>query len=124
MTNEEAIKKMEFLRNAYKKLIDEGVDNGRFVGTGVEGQWKSSTPLNKCNADLCEACEMAIEALEKEIPKSVAQPKELVRYGMGERYDDYGCPLCGTFLASEPQGNQQKGLTRCWKCGQIVKWGD
>lgn len=71
-----------------------------------------------------EALDMAIENLEKEIPKNVAQPKELVRYGMGERYDDYGCPLCGTFLASEPQGNQQKGLTRCWKCGQIVKWGD
>ena len=66
MTNEEAIKKMEFLRNAYKKLIDEGVDNGRFVGTGVEGQWKSSTPINKCNAELCEACEMAIEALEQQ----------------------------------------------------------
>lgn len=71
-----------------------------------------------------EAVEMAIENLEKEIPKNVAQPKELVRYGMGERYDDYGCPLCGTFLASEPQGNQQKCLTRCWKCGQIVKWGE
>ena len=78
----------------------------------------------KTIGDQVDDLEMAIEALKKDIPQNVAQPKELVRYGMGERYDDYGCPLCGTFLAREPQGNQHKGLTRCWKCGQIVKWGE
>ena len=79
----------------------------------------------KTIGDQVDALEMAIEALKKDIPKNVAQPKDLVRYGMGERYEDYGCPSCGSFLASEPEGNRNKGkLSRCWKCGQIVKWGE
>jgi hypothetical protein len=28
---------MEFMRDAYQKLIDENVDEGRFVGTDVTG---------------------------------------------------------------------------------------
>jgi hypothetical protein len=37
VNNTDAIHKMEFMRDAYQKLIDENVDEGRFVGTDVTG---------------------------------------------------------------------------------------
>ena len=66
MTREEAIRKMEFCKNAYQKLIDEEVDNGTFVGAGVNGVWKADTPLTKAYSDMVDACDMAIKALEQE----------------------------------------------------------
>lgn len=66
MTREEAIRKMEFCKNAYQKLIDEEVDNGTFVGTGVNGVWKADTPLTKAYSDMVDACDMAIKALDQE----------------------------------------------------------
>ena len=65
MTKEEALHKLEFMRNAYQKLIDENVDEGRFVGTDVTGTWKADTPLNKVYAEHVEALDMAISALEE-----------------------------------------------------------
>ena len=66
MTKEEALHKLEFMRNAYQKLIDENVDEGRFVGTDVTGTWKSDTPLNKVYAEHVEALDMAISAMKKQ----------------------------------------------------------
>ena len=66
MTKEEALHKLEFMRNAYQKLIDENVDEGRFVGTDVTGTWKADTPLNKVYAEHVEALDMAIAAIKKQ----------------------------------------------------------
>lgn len=66
MTKNEAIRKMEFCKNAYQKLIDEEIDHGTFVGTGVSGVWKADTPLTKAYSDMVDACDMAIKALEQE----------------------------------------------------------
>lgn len=66
MKREEAKRKMNFLKEAYQKLIDEGVDNGTVVGTGVRGTWKSDTTLTKAYEDMIDACDVAIEALEQE----------------------------------------------------------
>ncbi len=66
MTTEEALHKLEFMRNAYQKLIDENVDEGRFVGTDVTGTWKAETPLNKVYAEHVEALDMAISAMKKQ----------------------------------------------------------
>lgn len=65
MTKEEALHKLEFMRNAYQQLIDENVDEGRFVGTDVTGMWKADTPLNKIYAEHVEALDMAISAIKK-----------------------------------------------------------
>lgn len=65
MTKEEALHKLEFMRNAYQQLIDENVDEGRFVGTDVTGTWKADTPLNKVYAEHVEALDMAISAIKK-----------------------------------------------------------
>ena len=66
MTKEEALHKLEFMRNAYQQLIDENVDEGRFVGTDVTGTWKADTPLNEVYREHVEALDMAISALEKQ----------------------------------------------------------
>ena len=64
MENREAIRKIKFMRDAYQKLIDENVDEGIFVGTGVNGTWKSDTPLNEAYREHVEALDLAISALE------------------------------------------------------------
>ena len=67
--------------------------------------------------DYQEAFNMAIEALEKQIPKKPLQDKK-PRYGMGYEYYDWVCPTCGHFLAPEPQ---KIGNHHC-KCGQAIDW--
>ena len=59
-----AINKLDFMRSAYQKLIDEKVDEGIFVGTGVTGTWKADTPLNEAYREHVEALDLAISALE------------------------------------------------------------
>ena len=63
-----------------------------------------------------EAVEMAISALEKQIPKKPEQSK-IPRYGMGYEYYDWYCPTCGRFLAFE----SSKGDHHC-TCGQAIDW--
>ena len=63
------------------------------------------------------AMELAVEALEKQIPKKPVQDKK-PRYGMGYEYYDWVCPTCGCFLAHEPQ---RKGNHHC-VCGQAIDW--
>lgn len=64
-----------------------------------------------------EACDMAINALEKQIPVKPVKSKE-ERYGMGYVYHDWVCPSCGKFLAYEPE---ESGCHHC-KCGQAIDW--
>lgn len=45
-----------------------------------------------------EALDMAIQALEKQIPK---KPMRIERNAMGWEYRDYYCP-CGKFIGAEP----------------------
>lgn len=66
MTKEEALRKLEFMRNAYQKLIDENVDEGRFVGTDVTGTWKADVTLNEVYREHVEALDMAITAMKKQ----------------------------------------------------------
>ena len=66
MENREAIRKIKFMRDAYQKLIDENVDEGRFVGTDVTGMWKADTPLNEVYREHVDALDLAISALEKQ----------------------------------------------------------
>ena len=66
MTKEEALHKLEYMRDAYQKLIDENISDGEFVGDGVTGTWKSDTPLNEVYREHVEALDMAISAMKKQ----------------------------------------------------------
>lgn len=62
-----------------------------------------------CDED-CEALNMAIEALEKQIPKKVT----LV---FKNDYDLVYCPRCGVKFI-------QYGLHFCGECGQALDWSE
>lgn len=96
MTNDEAIKAIEAVRNVILK----------------DPSWLKSF-VDKVN----EACDMAIDALKKQIPVKPVKSKE-ERYGMGYVYHDWICPTCGRFLAHEPE---KSGNRHC-KCGQAIDW--
>lgn len=66
MTREEAKHKLDFMKKAYQKLIDEKVDSGKLVGDGVRGEWKAEAPLDEAYKDMIEALDMAIKALEQQ----------------------------------------------------------
>lgn len=73
-----------------------------------------------------EACVIACEALEKQVPK---KPIALTN-----RYPDeqYGCPICGNLVGyptfkNTPFGEMRNGEIKydyCLKCGQKLKWGE
>lgn len=106
MNNKEAIYKLEYMRNAYQKLIDEKVDEGRLVGTGITGTWMADTPLNDAYEEHIEAIDLAITALEKQEPMRPLQ-KEMNIEGRaitpcgfcGEELPNNAfydfCPYCG-----------------------------
>lgn len=96
MTNDEAIKAIEVVRNVILK----------------DPSWLKSF-VDKVD----EACDMAINALKKQIPVKPVKSKE-ERYGMGYVYHDWVCPSCGKFLAYEPE---ESGCHHC-KCGQAIDW--
>lgn len=96
METQEAIKAIEVVRNVILK----------------DPSWLKSF-VDKVN----EACDMAINALEKQIPVKPVKSKD-PRYGMGYVYHDWVCPSCGKFLAYEPE---ESGCHHC-KCGQAIDW--
>ena len=92
MTNEEAIKELKEDRALYESDIVEEGD-----GT-PEGQ-------------LMLAIDMAIEALEKQIPKEVVIQK--IDEGIELRY----CPRCHVRFI-------RTGMNYCGDCGQALDWDD
>ena len=63
-----------------------------------------------------EALTMAINALEKQIPKKV-QLRHIRKY---DGYDDGECPNCGMSVSRECDGND----VFCPDCGQKLDWSD
>lgn len=61
-----------------------------------------------------KANEMAIQALEKQIPKKpIKSKKQVVRY-----VNTYCCPICNLKFTGT-------GITKwCYHCGQKLDWGD
>ena len=57
---------------------------------------------------LREGLDLAIEVLEKQIPRQVGDI-------IGDYENDYDCPICGTITRFEHQRH-------CIECGQKLKW--
>lgn len=68
-----------------------------------------------------EALGIAIQALEKQIPK---KPRKTDSYrGMLIRVYAYACPTCGN-ACLEKYMNERQNTMFCWNCGQKLDWSD
>lgn len=64
---------------------------------------------------------MAIQALEKQIPK---KPRKTDSYkGVLKRVYAYVCPTCGN-VCLEKYMNERQNTMFCWNCGQKLDWSD
>ena len=66
-----------------------------------------------------EAFDMAIKALEKDMPKA-PKKSDVPRCGMGYEYYDWYCPTCNKLLAFECDTKRQY-IHHC-ECGQRLDW--
>ena len=68
-----------------------------------------------------EALDVAIQALEKQIPK---KPRKTDSYrGVLKRVYAYVCPTCGN-ACLEKYMNERQNTMFCWDCGQKLDWSD
>lgn len=89
MTNKEAIKMLDRIRD--------------------EGGWTN---------DAYNSLTLAIEALEKQIPKK----PNYVQYDGNPKIGNYHCPACEKILELEPIDHNEKVF--CLHCGQAIDWSE
>ena len=80
----------------------------------------------KFTEDDYKANEMAIQALEKQIPK---KPNKTIDSSWGIQKEAHTCPVCDYYLTEvhfiEPQKiESNKKITYCETCGQAIDWSD
>ena len=92
MTYQEAIKQLEDLIENSKSFSEENDDI-----------WANDV----------EALEMAIEALEKQIPKKPVG-----------KYTSYKCPVCGRRVRSGKGSSSRRIDHYRQKCGQAIDWSE
>ena len=73
-----------------------------------------------------DALEMAIQALEKQIPK---KPNKTIDSSWGTQKEAHTCPVCDYYLTEvhfiAPQKiESNKKITYCEICGQAIDWSD
>ena len=73
-----------------------------------------------------KANEMAIQALEKQIPK---KPNKTIDLSWGIQKEAHTCPVCDYYLTEvhfiEPQKiESNRKITYCETCGQAIDWSD
>ena len=98
MTEQEAIEKMKNMR-LYMQITDENSEH-------------------KFPEDYYKANEMAIQALEKQIPK-----KPIMKQYFEDLEDEYlCCPTCGEILTDRIPADNKTFYFHCMNCGQKFDW--
>nr|DAJ03554.1 MAG TPA: Protein involved in formate dehydrogenase formation [Bacteriophage sp.] len=83
-------------------------------------------PLNTTKEELTEGMRIAIQALEKQIPK---RPNKTIDSSWGIQKEVHTCPVCDCdltevyFIAPQESKIKEK-ITYCEACGQAIDWGD
>lgn len=99
-----------------KVLLEATATNLLGDSCSVEDERKRKLMLKKY-----DAIDIAIKALEKQIPKKVGKMKE-TDYG-----SPYYCPECEAeiipveFFNTDGSEPEEK-VSYCWKCGQAIDW--
>lgn len=70
---------------------------------------------------LCEVLDIAVEALEKQLPKKAKENG--IRGGWLGKQKHYTCPNCGNCLLTEMM-NERQNTSYCWDCGQRLDWSE
>ena len=100
MTEQEAIEKLKNMR-LFMQIEDENNDC-------------------KFTEDDYKANEMAIQALEKQIPK-----KPIMKQYFEDLEDEYlCCPTCGEILTDRIPADNKTFYFHCMNCGQKFDWSD
>ena len=74
-----------------------------------------------CIEAIEDACRLAIEALEKQVPKSIYEHME-TRLNPEVRRDKFRCSVCG-FIKEFTDGHTAQ-YKYCPQCGQAIDWED
>lgn len=64
---------------------------------------------------------VAIEALEKQLPKKTRENG--MQDGLIRKIKYYTCPTCGNCLLTEMM-NERQNTGYCWDCGQRLDWSE
>ena len=70
---------------------------------------------------LRESLDIAIEALEKQLPKRPR--KNGMSDGLIKKTKYYTCQTCGNCLLTEMM-NERQNTSYCWDCGQRLDWSE
>lgn len=120
------------------KLIERAIERLRFrIETAIRIAGKGE------NGKAFEDMELAIKALEKQIPKKpiLKSGESLMHINKGEqphewrinKWQDWVCPICGWFVGQrynclrshgEPHPHDQRKSNYCNECGQHIDWGE
>lgn len=81
---------------------------------------------DKAAKRVVEARDVAIKALEKQIPK---KPNKAIDSSWGVKKEAHTCPVCDYYLTEvhfiAPQKiESNKKITYCETCGQAIDWSD
>ena len=71
------------------------------------------TPLNSTKEELLEAIGVAVQALEKQVPKKAKNSGERIPF-------EWYCPTCGELLCDD--GYKDTDIKYCDQCGQALDW--
>ena len=88
--------------------------------TEIEETIKEMYPIGLCEVYEYKMARIAIEALEKQVPKTLEYAAD--GYSNGELVYDYAkCPICGHDFE---YGINDWGCKYCSDCGQKLDWSD
>lgn len=81
---------------------------------------------NKALPDGIEAIQIAIQSLEKQIPK---KPNKTIDSSWGIKKEVHVCPVCDYYLTevhfiAQQKIESNKKITYCEICGQAIDWSD
>lgn len=77
-------------------------------------------PLNTTKEELAEAMRIAIQSLEKQMPK-----KPIMKQYFENLEEEYlCCPTCGEILTDRIPADNKTFYFHCMNCGQKFDWSD
>ena len=103
--------------------INESIENLKMILEEATEDEHSVCYVTNCDK---EPLEMAIEALEKQIPK---KPNKAIDSSWGIKKEVHVCPVCDYYLTEVhfltcDEASSTEKVTFCETCGQAIDWNE